>query len=139
MSNYAGPTNWQASTAYITGVDMIGIAARYFLCTTSGTSASAAPTWPTTFGASVADGSLVLTCVANMRKVWAASASYVTQPRDIQYPWPDQIVTAGGATGSPVVQCVVSGTSGSVQPTWSSTQGATVKDGTVYWATVGFS
>lgn len=54
------------------------------------------------------------------------------------YPWPDQIVTAA-SVGSPVVQCIFTGSSASVQPTWPSTLGASVTDGSAAWATVAFN
>lgn len=138
MTNYAGPGAWVALTTYSAGYDMVDNGTYYFLCTTSGTSASVAPSWPSTAGATVADGTAVWTNVMRTRKAWTASTAYSTQPLTTQYRWPDQIVTAA-SVGAPVVQCVVSGTSGSVKPVWPTTLGQTVTDGTVLWATVGLN
>jgi hypothetical protein len=59
-------TTWQASTAYSLG-DMVVPAAGLengfrYECTTAGTSDTSAPTWPTTEGATVDDGTAVWTC-----------------------------------------------------------------------------
>ena len=143
MSNFDGPPNWSALTAYEAGYNMVKTTNYYYLCTTSGTSASVAPTWPTTFGNTVTDGSIVWTCVAHARRTWRSSTAYVPQPLNTPYPWPDQIVTGGA--GSPVVQCILGGTSGVTEPAWSTTLGATTYDsfgsapGGVTWATVGYA
>lgn len=50
---------WAASTAYVVGAQVIPLAARngrLYRCTVSGTSGGSPPTWPTTAGASVTDG-----------------------------------------------------------------------------------
>lgn len=64
---YYTPPGWTASTAYLVG-DVIrpNLASNGFLyqCTTAGTSGASAPTFPTTIGNTVADGSCVWTCVA---------------------------------------------------------------------------
>lgn len=57
---------------------------------------------------------------------------------NLEYPLPDQIITAA-VSGSPVVQCLVSGQAGGSQPTWPTTLGASVSDGTVTWVTVGIN
>lgn len=52
------------STAYTTGQTVIPVGftpARVYKCTTAGTSAGTAPTWPTTAGGTVTDGSVVWT------------------------------------------------------------------------------
>lgn len=51
------------------------------------------------------------------------------------YPWPDQIIT-NASVGAPVVQCIATGTSGSVQPAWSASIGTITFDGSVTWMTV---
>lgn len=77
--------------------------------------------------------------VVNVAAFAGGSGIYtVTFNQGSGYPWPDQIVTAA-SVGSPVVQCVVSGVSGSVQPTWPVTLGASVTDGSAAWATVAFN
>lgn len=55
---------WAASTAYSVGDKVISLASfngRMYRCTTSGTSGGSEPTWPTTAGGTVADGSVVWT------------------------------------------------------------------------------
>jgi hypothetical protein len=59
-------TAWQASTAYSLGdivVPTAGLENGFrYECTTAGTSDSSAPTWPTTEGGTVTDGTAVWTC-----------------------------------------------------------------------------
>jgi len=61
------PGAWQASTAYSLG-DVVRPTTRngyVYECTTAGTSDAAEPTWPTTVGNTVTDGTVVWTCRAN--------------------------------------------------------------------------
>jgi hypothetical protein len=57
---------WQASTAYALGdfvVPTAGLENGFrYECTTAGTSAGSAPTWPTVEGATVSDGTVIWTC-----------------------------------------------------------------------------
>lgn len=58
------PNDWAASTAYSIGnfVKPINENGYHYECTTGGTSGSSEPTWPTTPGQTVNDGSAVWTC-----------------------------------------------------------------------------
>lgn len=70
LSQCAGVTvspygaTWVATTAYTVGQFTVPTTANgyYYKCTTAGTSASSQPTWPTTLGTTVTDGSVVWTC-----------------------------------------------------------------------------
>jgi hypothetical protein len=59
-------TAWQASHAYVLGdvvVPAAGLENGFrYECTTAGTSGGSAPTWPTTEGGTVADGTVTWTC-----------------------------------------------------------------------------
>lgn len=58
-------TEWTAQTGYFEGDRVYpagGSAGYVYKCTTSGTSSSLTPTWPTTAGATYNDGSVVWTC-----------------------------------------------------------------------------
>ena len=57
---------WEASTAYILGdyVWPTTFNGYRYVCTTAGTSGASEPTWPTTLGNTVNDGSVVWTCIA---------------------------------------------------------------------------
>ena len=61
----SNPPAWAATTAYATGASVVATASNnityLFTSTTGGTSAGSAPTWPTTVGATVTDGTVVWT------------------------------------------------------------------------------
>jgi hypothetical protein len=67
---YLTPTDtlpiWVASTAYTLGLDVQPTTSNTYAyrVTTAGTSSATQPTWPTTVGNTVTDGSVVWTCVA---------------------------------------------------------------------------
>lgn len=63
----AGSSDWAASTAYSEGDFVEPTTANGFIyrCTTAGTSGSTEPTWPTTEGDTVSDGTVVWTCHDN--------------------------------------------------------------------------
>lgn len=88
-----------------------------------------------TFGAQVTNVNASASVVAMSASATTSTTIGVTFD-SAPYPWPDQIITAS-VSGSPVVQALVTGKSGSVQPTWPTTIGASVSDGTVTWITVG--
>lgn len=58
---------WGATIAYAVGDQVVPTTADglYFRCTTPGTSAGSQPTWPTTPGQTVTDGSVTWTCVGS--------------------------------------------------------------------------
>lgn len=87
----------------------------YYKCTTNGTSAANEPTWPKIEGGTVTD---------NNSPAWAASTAYAVG---------DMIVptTANGYN----YECTTAGTSGTAEPTWSTTVGDTTSDGSAVWTT----
>lgn len=62
--NYVA-TVWQASTAYVLNAYLTPGNGYVYQATTAGTSSTVAPTWPTTVDSTVADGTVVWTCVNN--------------------------------------------------------------------------
>jgi len=64
-SNSAAVLVWAAATAKTSGQLVTPTVANNYTyrCTTGGTTGGSQPTWPTTIGATVADGSVVWTCV----------------------------------------------------------------------------
>jgi hypothetical protein len=82
-TSYTPSTQWQASTVYSLGALVIPSGAAYqtgfwYKATTGGTSASSAPTWPTTIGNTVTDGSVVWTCEGYAGTI--PRADYVISP-----------------------------------------------------------
>lgn len=61
------PNAWAATTAYSLNAAVRPTARNGFVyqCTTAGTSSGTEPTWPTTAGGSVTDGTVVWTCRVN--------------------------------------------------------------------------
>lgn len=61
------PAAWQASTAYALGDAVRPVTRNGYVyeCTAAGTTGSSEPTWPTTPGNTVVDGSVTWTCRAN--------------------------------------------------------------------------
>ena len=62
-----GDTAWAAATAYALGDLVISVTSNgfWYECTTAGTSGAAEPTWPTTAGGTVVDGTATWTCLAS--------------------------------------------------------------------------
>lgn len=60
----ATPTAWAQTTAYLQGAFVAKVSANAYRyeCTTAGTSSSSEPTWPTTVGGTVVDGTVTWTC-----------------------------------------------------------------------------
>lgn len=58
------PTTWQASTAYAVGASVSPVTVNGYAydCTVAGTTASTQPTWPTTVGATVTNGTVTWKC-----------------------------------------------------------------------------
>ncbi|MFZ0059033.1 MAG: hypothetical protein WAL35_03180 [Acidimicrobiales bacterium] len=128
--SFTNPPVWQAATPYQAGIDEVTVGGLVYLCTRSGISGSSAPSWPTTFNASVADGACSWVCAQNARATWQPDHPYTAGPLGTggPYPNPDQVI-AGGA----LWQCTTSGTSGSSEPAWSFLSATTI-DGSVTWA-----
>jgi hypothetical protein len=116
VSGGSGLGTWTASTSYSSGTYIVPTTENGWIyeCTTAGNSAPSEPTWPTTEGSTVNDLAGYAT--------WAASTAYALG---------DYVVptTSNGF----YYECTTAGTSGTTEPTWPTTAGATVTDGTVVW------
>ena len=192
--------SWAASTAY--ALDDLVIPATSngytYKCTTAGTTAGSAPTWPTTIGGTVTDGTVVWTNQGVELTVYSHATAYtpsfdsedslldVFMPKDafriyldgsrleaikglLEYTRCVMLVKADGQihifvptiSGQTWVantayvlrdyvqpttpnnnftyRCTTAGTShATTEPTWPTTIGGTVTDGTVVWTAVGF-
>lgn len=104
-------------------------------CVVAGTTAASAPAYSTTLGATTVDGTVTWRThqVGTLKKaiyialhlikgVWTASTAMTTS--DYVVP-----VTHNGR----LYKCTTAGTTGATQPTWPTTDGGTVTDGTVVW------
>lgn len=119
---------WSASAARTTGDFVAPLASPngfVYCCSTSGTSSGSEPTWPTTPGTTVTDGTAVWTCLA--QSIWKASTAYAlgtfVTPKSSGTP----------ATGGVYMVCTQAGTSGSSEPVWGSAPTTGVTDGTAKW------
>lgn len=72
---------WQATTAYTTADYVLKVVTnnRFYKCTTAGTSGGSEPTWPTTLGATVNDGTAVWTDMGTI--VAALTTDYTLNTR----------------------------------------------------------
>lgn len=118
-------TTWAVSRAYALGDFVRPTTNNGFVyeATVAGDSHGATePTWPTTEGLTVVDNGVTWTC--RKKSIWIASA--VRTVGDMVRPTP--------ANPTKVYRCTVAGTShAATEPTWPTTAGATVTDGTVTW------
>jgi type IV pilus assembly protein PilY1 len=115
-------SKWQATHIYSVNdiVTPTSGSTSEYVCITAGTSGSTQPTWPTTAGSTVTDGTVVWQLAA---KTWTAHTAY--SAGDVVVP------TTGGAM---TYDCVTAGTSGGSQPSWpDGSTSTTVTDGTVVW------
>ncbi len=113
---------WAGTTVRAKGDFVIPTAINGYIyeCTTAGTGGAGEPVWPTTVGNTVADGTVTWTCRA--RTIWTATTAKTV----------GQVVTPTTRNGY-VYRCTTAGTTGGSQPTFPTTAGSTVTDGTVVW------
>ncbi len=116
------PAAWATQTAYAIDTFVKPTTAgvypnHYYRCTVAGTSTATEPTWPTN-GTTVVDNAGLTT--------WAATTAYVINNRIVP-------ATANGRW----YRCTVAGNSGAAAPTWPTTTGSTVADGTATWTDMG--
>jgi hypothetical protein len=127
----ATPVAWQATHAQLVGDLVLDTNNNVQRCTAAGTSGATAPTWPTTIGSTVTDGTggtaiTWITCGPSW--VWAAATAVVVnqQVRD---------------SNNNIQMCVTPGTTGGTAPTWSTLYGGiTSGDGATYpvsWKNLG--
>jgi hypothetical protein len=71
----SGTTKWVASTAYALNANVLPISVNgyYYTCTTAGTSGTVEPTWTTTLGGVVTDGTVQWTCHGNQQLSYTSS------------------------------------------------------------------
>lgn len=118
---------WQASSLYTTGLPLQTtgtLASGGASITSIAGGAKFIPQGAYIVGASVPSGAVVNAVTAASTAVMSVNATgtgtVTLEFNQLQYPQDDQIVT-NASVGSAVMQCIVTGTSGSVQPVWPST------------------
>jgi hypothetical protein len=129
---------WQATTNYKVGQRVLvlnGATLYTEVATIAGKSGAAAPAWPTTPGATVADGTVTWTgqgATTVTPAAWTANNNYTTL---------DTLVsgTLVQTNGTSVYYQIVTktGRSGATQPTWNTAVNGTTTDGTVTWTNIG--
>lgn len=97
----SGATTWAASTAVTTSSNVFPTTKNgyYYACTTAGTTGSTQPTWPTTPGATVTDGTAVWTCHAVQGKM-SQNANAMSFPQST------------GTQGTPGYLCIFDASTG---------------------------
>jgi hypothetical protein len=123
-------TQWLPSTAYTVGEEILDTNFRVETVVTAGTSGTTVPTWPPHGGLETTEPS-GLTWVsqgflsAADIPAWAPSKSYATIGlRTVDSNGNFEVVTVAGTTGT-------------TQPVWPTTIGATIGDGTITWINAG--
>ena len=107
------------------------------VCSTSGTTGTAAPTWSTVFGVvtpEVAPGTASWTCVGPSLS-WAASTQWFLPVNGFVMPTNVEVLGGTEIKDSNGNQefVIASGISGATSPTWATVVGSTTIDGTVTW------
>ena len=149
---------WTASTVLALDAARSPTAANgyRYAVTTAGTTGSTQPTWPTTVGSTVSDGSVTWTCIGKTPflawddvyaqwKMEASSFSGTTNDTSSIGPfaaWVASTVTVLGHVVRPVFahttghlyKCTTAGTTSSSEPTWPTASLGGVTDGSVVWA-----
>jgi hypothetical protein len=123
-----------------------------YIVTTAGTTGSSQPTWPTTIGSTVGDGSVTWTCVGktpflmwdDIYTQWANESAVLLGRQMIAPAWTATSAppaagfirpTFAHTTGHvyKVDFIPVSGVTGGTEPTWPTASQGGVKDGDLYW------
>lgn len=103
----------------------------YYECTTAGTTGGTEPEWPITQDDTIADGTVVWTARTFFDAVAAEPRNFVT--------WQASTAFTTDDSAWPTVkngfyyECTTAGTTGGSEPTFPTTRGDTVADGTVIW------
>jgi hypothetical protein len=122
---------WQASTAYAVGQQVLDTHFQIQTVRVAGTSKATAPTWSTTLGATTNDGTTLKWLDAG-----PITAGYATWLPSHGYLLNNEIIDSNGN----IQLCITAGTSRtSVQghPTWSKVVNGATTDGTAHWREVG--
>jgi prepilin-type N-terminal cleavage/methylation domain-containing protein len=144
---------WQPSTPYVVGNVVVPNPSSFIglRCTVAGTSGAAAaqPAWPTQPNQTVTDGSVTWQSFVKKANtiisVATATGRVTTHPVCFTPVWSPNSSYGLGALIQPNPAnflgyvCTTAGTSGATAPTWPTTSGGTVTDGSVVWTQSGFS
>lgn len=120
----AATTIWVATTAFLHGDKVKKIATNGFIYRVKvpGTSGGAEPTWPTTLGLTVVDGTVTWVCYVKEAVNWVLTTVKAVGDR----------VKKVASNGHGYI-ATVAGTTGASEPTWPVDTKVTVVDGTVTW------
>ena len=143
------PPAWKASTYFSVGFRIMTRYNYIVEVTTAGTSGATYPGFGATVGATSTDGSVVWTVRTNPRlpaDTWAAATAYPlgatvydfngNQQTSVDSWFPNAALSLGKVIidrNGNAQQVTTAGTTGSSQPTWATTAGASTTDGTVSW------
>ncbi len=133
----ANSTAYTAWNSAIPTFSVINVSSVLYVCTRSGVSAGSPPTFTTTYGDQITDGTVIWTCVGASMS-WAATTQWYLPATGFQPPSGSQPYGGAQVVGSGFVQAVIS--SGKSQtpgpPSWPTVIGNTLTDGAATWKTI---
>jgi len=114
----SGVYGWSAGGSYLVGAEIVDSKGNLQIATVAGVSGTAAPSWPTTVGATTTDGTVTWQLLATgFLPVWVPNKPFAVGA---------QVIDSNGN----VETAVAAGTSGSASPAWPTGPGPSIVDGT---------
>jgi hypothetical protein len=108
---------------------------RAYMCVVAGTSGASSPAWTYTKGAQIADGGVTWREVSGQPAVNGDAANTVAWAASTAYALTASVIK--NTAGAYYFICITAGTTGSGEPAWNTSTGATTADNTTAWTCIG--